>query len=101
MGAGGRIGFNIPTLLGTTTSPDGFSIYPQYFDSLLRYDDATSSYIDYTADAYLSAGESFVLLSSEDDTLLIGKEYPWRATYIHIDTPAGTPGTLQVKYSKA
>ena len=64
------------------------------------YDDATQEYIDYTADAYLSAGDAFVILSSADDKIVIGKEYPRRATYIDIETPAGTPGDLVVTYSR-
>ena len=98
MAAWGRIGFNIPTLLGTKTPPDGFSIYPQYFDYIARYDGST--YYDYTSKAYISSSDPFILLSSASDTLLIGKLYPRRATYINVDTPAGTPWALEVKYSK-
>ncbi len=99
LGAWGRIGFNIPTLLWSKTPPDGFSIYPQYFDSVLRYDGDT--YYDLSEAAYSSAGAASVVLSSATDVLLIGKEYPRRATYIAIDTPAGTPGDLEVSYSKS
>lgn len=85
-------------MLGTKTPPDGFSIYPQYFDYVARYDGNT--YDDYTSKAYTSSSQPFVLLSSSNDTLLIGKLYPRRATYINVVTPAGAPGTLQVRYSK-
>ncbi len=77
---------------------DGFSIYPQYFDYVARYDGAT--YYDNTANAYTSISGSFVLLDGASDKLLLGNEYPRTATYIDIVTPAGTPGTLQVRYSK-
>ena len=98
LAAWGRVGFNIPTLLGTKTPPDGFSIFPQYFDYVARYDGNT--YYDYTSRAYVSAGDPFVLLSSANDTLLVGKLYPRRSIYLSIATPAGTPGNLQVRYSK-
>ncbi len=98
LAAGGRVGVNIPTLLGMKTPPDLFSIYPQYFDYVARYDGAT--YYDYTTEAYISEGTPFVIVSGANDTLLLGKENTRRATYVDIVTPAGTPGTLQVKYSK-
>jgi hypothetical protein len=53
MAAGGRVGINLPTLLDINTPPDLFSIFPQYFDSVLFYDGA--DYIDRTETAYTSA----------------------------------------------
>jgi len=52
MAGGGRVGINIPTLLGTKTPPDLFSIFPQYFDGVLIYDGV--DYIDKTNQAYNS-----------------------------------------------
>lgn len=87
MSAGGRIGINQPTLLnGFLTPLDGFSIYPQYFDYVVRYDGAT--YYDNTVEAYSSVGTPFALLDSASDTLLLGNLYPRRSTYIDIVTPA-------------
>ncbi|MCX6823706.1 MAG: hypothetical protein NT085_01070 [candidate division SR1 bacterium] len=96
--AAGRVGINNPTLLGSTTPLDAFTLYPQYFDYAARYDGDT--YYDETANAYTSAGDPFVLVNGPGDAFLCGKEYPRRSIYIDIETPAGTPGTLQVKYSK-
>ena len=64
----------------------------------MRYDG--NDYYDNTVESHSSVGDSFVILSDTDDTLLVGKEYPWRATYIGLDVAAGSPGTLAVKYSK-
>jgi hypothetical protein len=55
----------------------------------LRYDGV--DYYDISQESYMSAGASTTILNDEDDVLLIGKEYPRRATYIAIATPAGTP----------
>ena len=65
----------------------------------MRYDGDT--YYDDTETAYTSRLDSFVILNDAGDTFLVGKEYPRRSIYVNIDTPAGTPGTLQVKYSKS
>ena len=62
MSAAGRIGVNIPTdLVASNTPLDAFTLYPQYFDHVARYDGNT--YYDDTADAYTSPGNSFVILS--------------------------------------
>lgn len=101
MSAAGRVGINVPTdLVGFSNTPlDAFTLYPQYFDHAARYDGNT--YYNNTVDAYTSRTDPFVIVSDENDTFLVGKEYPRRSIYIDIATPAGTPGTLQVKYSKA
>lgn len=100
MSAAGRVGVNVPTdLVGFSNTPlDAFTLYPQYFDYAVRYDGDT--YYNNTVDAYTSRTDPFVIISDANDTFLVGKEYPRRSIYIDIATPAGTPGTLQVKYSK-
>ena len=53
LAGGGRVGINVPTLLGTKTPPDLFSIFPQYFDGVLVYDGP--GYTDRISESYNSA----------------------------------------------
>jgi len=62
MSAAGRIGVNIPTdLVASNTPLDAFTLYPQYFDHVARYDGDT--YYDNTVDAYTSRTAAFVIVS--------------------------------------
>lgn len=85
--------------MGLKTPLDAFTLYPQYFDYVARYDGNT--YYNDTQESYSSAGASFILLNDAGDQLLLGKRAPRRSVYLDIDIPSGTPGTLTVSYSKA